>query len=80
MSIAIQPAKFFKRRLGEKLGQSPMDYVRTRRLAEASTLLKKGIYTVTEVASIIGYGSIGAFSEAFRARYGVSPSELLKRD
>lgn len=67
-----------KRKFLKAVGHTPMDYVRLRRLEEAARLLKKGSYSVTEVASIVGYTNIGAFSEAFRAQYDLSPSVYQK--
>lgn len=67
-----------QRKFRETVGQTPMDYVRVRRLEEAANLLKKGSYSVTEVATIVGYTNLGAFSEAFRSQFGKLPSSFLK--
>lgn len=69
-----------QRRFRETVGCPPMDYVRVRRLEEAASLLKKGTYSVSDIASIVGYTNLGAFSEAFRAQYGQSPSAYQKKD
>jgi AraC-like DNA-binding protein len=55
-------------------GLTPMQYVRARRLEDAQTLLRAGKHNVSEVATLVGYTSLGAFSEAYRARFGASPS------
>ena len=67
-----------QRRFRESLGHTPMDYVRVRRLEEAASLLKKGSHSITEVAAIVGYSSLGAFSEAFKVLFGKSPSAFHK--
>ena len=68
-----------QRKFRELVGNTPMDYVRIRRLEEAANLLKRGSYSVADVASIVGYTNAGAFSEAFRLQYGQSPSAYQKK-
>ena len=53
---------------------TPATYARERRLEASLLLLKSGRYTVTEVAARVGYGSLPAFTSAFRGRFGSSPS------
>jgi len=62
----------FKREVGE----GPLAYVRTRRLDEALLLLKSRSHTVGEVSALVGYRNLAAFSHAFRARFGVRPSDV----
>jgi AraC-like DNA-binding protein len=59
-----------------EVGAVPLIYVRTRRLEEARLLLSSGRRTVSEVALAVGYKSFAAFSQAFRARFGVRPSDV----
>jgi AraC-like DNA-binding protein len=59
-----------------ELGQGPLAYVRARRLDESMLLLKSRRHAVGEVALLVGYKTFAAFSAAFRARFGVSPSEV----
>jgi AraC-like DNA-binding protein len=60
----------------KEIGASPSAYVRQRRLEEAVLFLKSGRYSVSQVAMLVGYDNLAAFSHAFRARFGQSPSEL----
>jgi AraC-like DNA-binding protein len=60
-----------------EFGVSPAEFVRARRLDEALVLLRAGRYDVSEVARLVGYRSLGAFSQAFRARFGQTPSHVL---
>jgi AraC-like DNA-binding protein len=62
----------FKREVGE----GPLAYVRTRRLDEALLLLKSRSHTVGEVSALVGYRNLAAFSHAFRARFGIRPSDV----
>jgi AraC-like DNA-binding protein len=59
-----------------ELGYAPLAYVRRRRLDESILLLKSRKYRVGEVATLVGYKNFAAFSQAFRARFGVRPSEI----
>jgi AraC-like DNA-binding protein len=62
------------RQFSGRTGLTPLQYARQRRLDEARALLRRGAHTVTDVAMLVGYESSGAFSEAFRAKFGEPPS------
>ena len=59
-----------------ELGQSPLAYLRARRLDEALLLLKSKRFAVGEIATMVGYKNFAAFSQAFRTRFGKKPSEV----
>ena len=59
-----------------EVGQGPLSYVRARRLDESLLLLKSKRFAVGEVATMVGYKNFAAFSQAFRARFGLKPSEV----
>ena len=60
-----------------ELGESPLAYVRTRRLDEALMLLKSRHLRVSEVSALVGYRNLAAFSHAFRERFGLRPTDVL---
>lgn len=63
------------------LGMSPMTYLRRLRLAGAHAELTRADpwqVNVSEVASRWGFTHLGRFAGAYRARYGVPPSQTLK--
>lgn len=62
-----------------ELGVAPLAYLRRRRLEEAMQLLEAGRYGVTEVATRVGYETPSAFAAAFRAQFGVAPSQVKPR-
>jgi AraC-like DNA-binding protein len=62
------------REFKRKFRTTPAKYARERRLEASLLLLKSGRYTATEVATRVGYGSLPAFTIAFRRRFGSSPS------
>ena len=55
-------------------GQSPIEFIRTIRLAEAAKLLHQQI-PVQEVAERVGFMDAKYFSTVFKKHYGVSPSK-----
>lgn len=62
-------------------GESPMNYLRRYRLERAHLLLQKATgsdISVTDVAFAVGFLHPSKFSQDYRARFGVSPSETLR--
>ncbi|MGE1177300.1 helix-turn-helix transcriptional regulator [Pseudomonas sp. BW7P1] len=59
-------------------GQTPMDYIRSRRLHKAVTLLRETTLPIGEIASRVGYGSQSAFSAAVLREFGTSPTQLRR--
>jgi transcriptional regulator GlxA family with amidase domain len=59
----------FRRETGMSLGH----YIRRTRLTHAASLLWESSYRITEVAARCGFGSVYAFSRAFKREYGLSP-------
>jgi len=54
-------------------------YLRHYRLLEAQRLIKDYNYNIAGVASQVGYKSLGSFSSAFKAEFGVSPKQYQKQ-
>ncbi|MCU1752449.1 AraC family transcriptional regulator [Pseudomonas sp. 6D_7.1_Bac1] len=59
-------------------GQTPMDYIRSRRLHIAVKLLRESALPIGEVASRVGYGSQSAFAAAVMREFGASPGTLRR--
>jgi AraC family transcriptional activator of mtrCDE len=55
------------------LGQSPIEFLKTLRLARAAQLLVRTDLPVKAVASRVGYASRSSFTRAFLACHGVGP-------
>jgi AraC-like DNA-binding protein len=60
-------------------GETPGDYLRRRRMERAADLLAAGNLTVREVAELVGFTSLAAFSRRFKAHAGVAPSVHQRR-
>lgn len=64
------------RRFAEVIGEPPMTYLRSWRMAVAADLLVDPSRTVTSVAAEVGYRSPFTFSAAFKRHFGASPTEF----
>ena len=62
-----------------ELGSTPLQWLRSQRIERAHALLAGGApgLSVTDVAYSCGFFHLGEFSNAFRRRYGVTPSTVL---
>jgi signal transduction histidine kinase/DNA-binding response OmpR family regulator len=67
------------RKLTALLDHSPTAYLRQMRLDRAKQLITKNAGTISEIAYMVGYSDVSAFSRAFREVFGQSPSELLTK-
>jgi AraC-like DNA-binding protein len=63
------------RRFTELVGEPPMTYLTSWRLALAADLLREPDATIGAVARRVGYGSPFALSTAFKRERGVSPKQ-----
>ncbi len=59
-------------------GQTPMDYVRSRRLHIALGLLRQSALPIGEIASRVGYQSQSAFAAAVLREFGRTPGALRR--
>ena len=59
-------------------GQTPMDYIRSRRLHIAVSLLRNSALPIGEIASRVGYSSQSAFAAAVLREFGASPGKLRR--
>ena len=63
------------RRFHDRVGESPMTYLRNWRMAVAADLLCNADETVSTVAEKVGYATPFAFSAAFKRVRGLSPQQ-----
>ncbi|GAB4098114.1 helix-turn-helix transcriptional regulator [Sinomonas halotolerans] len=67
-------AGHFSRQFRRAYGESPYQYLMTRRIERAMALLRRGDLSVTEVCFAVGFSSLGTFSTRFAELVGVPPS------
>lgn len=63
----------------EHLDISPKKYINNLKLEKGKLLIKENKYTISEIASILGFSSIHYFSRAFTQKYKISPSEYSQK-
>ncbi|MBO0495624.1 AraC family transcriptional regulator [Pseudomonas sp. Marseille-Q1929] len=73
----LSPARLHARFMAE-CGQTPMDYIRSRRLHMALDLLRGTPLPIGEIAERVGYSSQSAFAAAMLREFGASPGQLRR--
>ncbi|MGN6358525.1 MAG: cupin domain-containing protein [Novosphingobium sp.] len=69
----------FAEKFHERLGQTPMHYLRSWRMHLAQEALASSDVTVTSLTQNLGYQSEAAFREAFRQATGQTPKDFRRR-
>lgn len=64
----------FIERFGRAFGESPHQYLLTRRLERAASLLRLTDWSVARVCVSVGLSSVGSFTTSFRRMYGRTPA------
>lgn len=64
----------FSRRFKAAYGETPYQYVVSRRIERAQELLRNTDRSVTEICLDVGFQSLGSFSSAFQRITGTSPT------
>jgi len=70
----------FARSFKEAFGVPPHRYLLARRLERARALLRDTNLSITEIALLTGWNSLGTFGRTFRDVIGESPGELRERE
>ncbi|MFI8518091.1 helix-turn-helix transcriptional regulator [Streptomyces sp. NPDC085481] len=78
--VALMSAGHFSRSFRAAYGDTPYNYLMTRRVERAKALLRRGDLSVTEVCFAVGCTSLGSFSSRFTELVGESPSAYRARD
>ena len=64
----------FSREFRREFGESPHQYLLTRRLERAAALLRATDRSVADVCFSVGLASVGSFTTSFTRTYGISPT------
>ena len=64
----------FSREFRRSFGESPHQYLLTRRLERAAALLRNTDRTVADICLTVGLRSVGSFTTSFGRAYGMSPT------
>jgi AraC-like DNA-binding protein len=69
----LSPAHF-SREFRRTFGETPHQYLLTRRLERAAALLRTTDRTVADICFIVGLSSVGSFTTSFGRTFGRSPT------
>jgi AraC-like DNA-binding protein len=69
----------FARRFKDTFGETPHQYVLTRRIERAKHLLRETDRSVTEISLDVGFRSLGSFSSKFKGIVGGTPTEYRRK-
>jgi AraC-like DNA-binding protein len=70
----LSPAHF-SREFRRAFGETPHQYLLTRRLERAAALLRNTDRSVTDICFAVGLRSVGSFTTSFGRAFGVTPTE-----
>jgi AraC-like DNA-binding protein len=74
----VSPAHF-SREFRQAFGESPHQYLLTRRLERAAALLRSTDWSVARICFTVGLQSVGSFTTSFGRMFGVSPTAYRAR-
>jgi AraC-like DNA-binding protein len=63
---------------GSKIGTGFNDYINALRVSEACRYLRRSNKSITEISTLVGFGTLRTFNRAFIKQVGTSPSEYRK--
>jgi len=69
----LSPAHF-SREFRAAFGEAPHQYLLTRRLERAASLLRSTDWTVTRICLSVGLQSVPSFTTSFKRMFGLSPT------
>ena len=61
-------------------GKTVSGYLHDYSMEQARQLLETGVWKVEDVARMVGYGNVCAFSRAFRKQFGIRPKDCLRKN
>ena len=72
--VALLSPAHFSREFRRAFGETPHQYLLTRRLERAAALLRNTDRTVAEICAAVGLRSLGSFTTSFSRSFGLSPT------
>ncbi|MEP7105723.1 MAG: AraC family transcriptional regulator [Chloroflexota bacterium] len=77
---AHQSPAHFTRQFRDAFGETPHQYLLTRRMERAAALLRNTDYSVARICVSVGLSSVGSFTTAFRRTFGEAPTQYRARN
>jgi transcriptional regulator GlxA family with amidase domain len=72
--------RHFSRSFRRTFGETPHQYLLSRRIERARYLLRTTDMQVADVCLEVGWGSVGSFTSTFRRHVGVTPTEYRREN
>ena len=69
----LSPAHF-SREFRRAFGESPHQYLLTRRLERSAALLRSTDWSVADICCAVGLASVGSFTTSFGRAFGMTPT------
>src|SRR6185295_17502689 len=73
-SAARLSRSHFSREFRRVCGETPHQYLLTRRLERAAAMLRNTDHSVADICFEVGLASVGSFTTSFRRAYGITPT------
>jgi AraC-like DNA-binding protein len=73
-NVALLSPAHFSREFRRAFGESPHQYLLTRRLERAAALLRNTDRSVADICLLVGLRSVGSFTTSFGRTFGVTPA------
>lgn len=67
------------RKIKQLTGQTPVSYIRQKRMQHAAQLLSQHRFTISEIVYQVGFSNASYFTKCFTSEFGISPSEYAER-
>ena len=74
-STLSMSTRSFNRRFKEATGRTPLEYLQNTRISNATDLLKSTNLSISDIAFRVGYSDKSYFTQIFRKKQNVTPSE-----
>jgi AraC-like DNA-binding protein len=73
-NVALLSPAHFSREFRRTFGESPHQYLLTRRMERAAALLRNTDRSVADICFLVGLRSVGSFTTTFGRTFGMSPT------
>jgi AraC-like DNA-binding protein len=73
-NVSLLSPAHFSREFRRAFGESPHQYLLTRRMERAAALLRNTDRSVADICLLVGLRSVGSFTTSFGRAFGMSPT------
>ncbi|MFI3333332.1 MAG: AraC family transcriptional regulator [Rikenellaceae bacterium] len=77
-NLSCISTEYFTRKFTTLIGQSPIQYIQTKRMQRAQLLLMVGSTHIKDVAYAVGFNDVSYFNRVFRKVVGSTPQEYRR--